>query len=200
MNRKSRTLWRQSRIGDAGRRWALLLALGVMAILALSGDAGNASLQYDRAALLAGEWWRLLTAHLVHLGPRHLLLNLGGLALLGLLFAREYSVAQWSIIVLLSMAAVDAGLWLLQPQVAWYVGASGVLHGIWAAGACAQLRRSSWFSAAPLLLLFVKIAFEQWRGVSAVLGDLPVIIDAHWYGAIGGALFALPRAIARKWL
>jgi len=200
MNRKGRTLWSQSRNGDAGRRWALLLALGAMTMLALTGAAGQTSLQYDRSALLAGEWWRLFTAHLVHLGPRHLLLNLGGLLLLGLLFGREYSVADWLIIVLLSMAAVDAGLWLLEPQVAWYVGASGVLHGIWAAGACAQLRRSHWPSAAPLLLLLVKIGFEQWRGSSVVLGDLPVIIDAHWYGAIGGALFALPRAIARKWL
>jgi hypothetical protein len=108
-------------------------------------------------------------------------------------------VAHWSIIVLLSMAAVDAGLWLLEPQVAWYVGASGVLHGIWAAGACAQLRRSHWPSAAPLLLLFARSPSSS-GGRQCGAGRLPVIIDAHWYGAIGGALFALPRAIARKWL
>jgi rhomboid family GlyGly-CTERM serine protease len=200
MNRKGRTLWRESRNGDEARRWALLLALGLLALLALTGEAGQAQLRYERAALLNGDWWRLVTAHLVHLGPRHLVFNLVGLALLGLLFGREYSLERWLSIVLLAMATVDAGLWFLRPQVAWYAGASGVLHGIWAAGACAQLRRSRWLSALPLAALIVKIGYEQWRGISAVLGDLPVVVDAHWFGALGGALVALPLALRRKWL
>ena len=39
-------------------------------------------LMWERDAINAGQWWRLLTAHLVHLDARHLLLNLFGLLLI----------------------------------------------------------------------------------------------------------------------
>ena len=200
MNRGGRTLLGKSHNGEVASRWALLLALATLALLALTGTAGQERLQYDRQALQATEWWRLLSAHLVHMGTPHLLFNLGGLLLLGMLFGREYSLVRWALITLLSMAAIDAGLWYLRPQVAWYLGASGVLHGLWSAGACAQLRRRRWQTALPLGALLVKLAFEQWQGRSTLLGGLPVIIDAHVFGAFGGLAFALPQALRRKWL
>src|SRR5205814_7294251 len=49
---------------------ALLGACAVLLLPALTGEAGRALLRYDRAALAAGQWWRLLTAHLVHLDIR----------------------------------------------------------------------------------------------------------------------------------
>ena len=46
------------------------------------------ALEYQRSAILSGELWRLVTCNLVHLGPAHLLLDLGVFLLLGfLLFA-----------------------------------------------------------------------------------------------------------------
>ena len=41
----------------------------------------------------------------------------------------------------LSVAAIDTGLWLRDSTVAWYVGSSGALHGVMAAGTLAHLRR-----------------------------------------------------------
>ena len=56
----------------------LIVVVMVLGGLALGGERLRMLLQYDRAALAAGEWWRLVTAHLVHLGWDHLALNVAG--------------------------------------------------------------------------------------------------------------------------
>ena len=103
---------------------ALLATCALLLLPELWGDAGRALLSYDREALAAGQWWRLLTAHLVHLGLEHAALNSLGLVLMWALFARDYTPGQWVSIALASMAAIDAGLWLRDSTVIWYVGSS----------------------------------------------------------------------------
>src|SRR5476649_593640 len=124
-------------------RWgaALLASLGVLLVLHAGGTATLAALRYDRRALSAGQWWRLLSAHVVHLDFRHTVLNGAGLALMWALFARDYRARQWIVILIAAACAIDAGLWFRDTQVMWYVGASGVLHGVMAAGTVAALRR-----------------------------------------------------------
>ena len=39
---------------------SLLAACGLLLLPVLAGDAGREALRYDRAALAAGQWWRLL--------------------------------------------------------------------------------------------------------------------------------------------
>ncbi|HYC09057.1 MAG TPA: rhombosortase [Steroidobacteraceae bacterium] len=174
-----------------GRRGLALLALCLLLVAAtLPGDSARRALRYDRAGLAAGQYWRLLSAHLVHLDLRHALLNTLGLALMWALFARDYSPRQWLIIVLASIAAIDAGLWLGDSTVLWYVGSSGALHGVMAAGTVAHLRageRDGWILAA---LLLAKLAYEQWAGPLPLSGSDPVVVDAHLYGVLGGALMA----------
>ncbi len=186
-----RTQWFRSLNCDLGHGWALPIALAVPSVLACGGEPWRSRLQYDRTGIAAGEWWRLLSGHLVHLGLAHLLLNLAGLALLWMLFAREYTARQWLIIAVLGMVAIDAGLWWLQPSVQWYVGASGLLHAAWAAGAWAQLRSRTPGGAAPMLLLLVKLGYEHFSSRSALIGSIPVVLVAHVYGAVGGVLWPL---------
>jgi len=101
---------------------------------------------------------------------------------------------RWAWIVLTSVLIIDAGLWFLRPAVEWYVGASGVLHGVLAAGALALYRRGDGTGAALILLLVVKLAAEQYGGTSLFAHDLPLVPDAHLFGALGGLLGAwLPR-------
>jgi rhomboid family GlyGly-CTERM serine protease len=141
-------------------------------------------------ALAAGEWWRLLTAHVVHLDTRHALLNCLGLALMWALFARDYSPRQWVPIVLGAIAAIDAGLWLCDSTLLWYVGSSGALHGVMAAGALAHIRRGErdgWVLAG---LLAVKLAYEHWLGALPFSGSDAVVVSAHLYGVAGGAMVA----------
>jgi membrane associated rhomboid family serine protease len=85
---------------DRGRWiWLLLILLLLAAVLAL-GDNISAVLRYDRSAIAAGGWWRLLTAHIVHLNTSHLILNELGLVLMWSLFAQDFDPVEWCAIVL----------------------------------------------------------------------------------------------------
>jgi len=160
---------------------------GISVLLALGGEPVRLALRYERPAVLAGEYWRLLTGHWVHASSAHLLLNMAGLGLMTLLLARDYSLRQWLVVLLASVFAIDAGLVFFQPQLNWYVGLSGVLHGTLAAGAVAWWRHERWPLALMLSVgLAGKLAWEQWHGALPLSGDLPVIVDAHLYGALGG--------------
>ena len=192
------TAWFRSANCDAGYGIALLAAVAMMLGLTATGPAGQQALRYERSGLAAHQWWRLLSAHLVHLGWWHALLNVLALMLLWLLFARAFSPARWLWILLLSVASIDAGLWFLRPAVQWYLGASGVLHGVLAAGACAMYRRGEELGALLLLALVVKLLYEQQGGGSLFLHGLPLVPDAHLFGALGGLIGAFfPRAAAR---
>ena len=177
---------------DGWRGVALPGLCALLLLLAVAGHTAVTMLQYERAAIAKGEAWRLLTSHLVHLGFVHAALNAAGLALLWALFFRQYSVRQWLMVGLASVIAIDAGLWLFDSDVEWYVGLSGVLHGVMAAGTAGRLRngeRDGWPFAAVLL---AKLAYEQLAGampLSAGVGT--VIVNAHLYGAIGGLVAAL---------
>jgi rhomboid family GlyGly-CTERM serine protease len=181
-----------------GRLGLTLAAACVLLLLpSLTGEPGRLLLRYDREALAAGEWWRLLTAHVVHLGVRHALLNDLGLALMWALFARDYSLRQWAAVVLGAVVAIDAGLWLCDSTLEWYVGSSGALHGVMAAGALAHLRRGEPAGAVLALALLAKLAYEYWAGALPFSAGLPVVTSAHLYGVIGGsavAAFMKPRA------
>ena len=174
-----------------GGYWPLGLALFLILLWAF-GDATLGALRYERTAIGAGQLWRLVTGNLVHANFAHLLLNLSGLAVVCLLFPGAYSRQGWAFISVASALAVGAGLWWLAPQVTWYVGLSGVLHGILAAGALSWWRNQSRGLAALLsAVLVLKLGWEQSQGALKWSVDLTVIVDAHLFGAIGGLAAAL---------
>ncbi len=185
------------------RKHALPVALALLAtLLALFGEPAARVLRYQRDAILAGQWWRVISGNLVHLGWPHLALNLAGLLLVWLLFHRSLGARDWLIVTLVSAIAVGGGLMLFDPGLEWYVGLSGVLHGLFAAGLLAALmagNRADWF---VLMLFIAKLAWEQLVGTmpgTAKLAGGSVIVDAHLYGAIGGAVAALFLVMLRKY-
>jgi rhomboid family GlyGly-CTERM serine protease len=182
-----------------GWRGALLLGVCVTLLLIQSGgSAAQSLLRYDRDALAAGQWWRLLSAHVIHLSYEHALLDVAGLALMWALFARDYSWRGWLLILGLGVAGIDAGLWLLSSTTQWYVGSSGVLHGVLAAGAAAHLRARQPDGWVLALFLVGKLMYEQSAGALPLTAGGAVIVDAHLYGAVGGALAAaLLRRVAK---
>jgi rhomboid family GlyGly-CTERM serine protease len=179
------------------RAWRAPLALGsTLAALQWLASVLPATFPYDRAAIVAGgQYWRLLTAHLVHHDFSHLAWNLAGLALVAWLFAREFTLRGWLVIFGSSTLAVDLGFLVFEPQLQWYVGFSGVLHGLMAAGLCAWLWRSPDALTALVAGLFaLKLGWEHFRGAlpfTAATLAVPVIHEAHTYGALGGAAAAL---------
>jgi rhomboid family GlyGly-CTERM serine protease len=170
----------------------LLSILVFFHILLILGDGITLTLRYERAAIAAGGWWRLLTAHIVHLDLHHLVLNELGLVLLWSLFASDYDAVDWAIIVLAGALAISSGLWWLSPGVGWYVGASGVLHTIMAAGCVAHLAARSWDRWILLGCFVAKLGFEQYQHLAGRSTPL-VVVDAHLYGAAAG--FAVGAAL-----
>ena len=189
----------QSSLRHARTSWLLGLLLAVLVSIGLFGDTARLALRYEREAILSGEYWRLLSGHFVHGTNQHLFLNLAGLALIAALFPRDYTTKQWLWVLLLSMIAIDAGVVFYEPQLQWYVGFSGVLHGALAAGALAWWRSEPRALALALTIILIgKLVWEQWHGALPLSGDLPVVVDAHLYGALGGAIAASTLWAARQ--
>jgi rhomboid family GlyGly-CTERM serine protease len=147
--------------------------------------------RYERVQVEAGQWWRFLTAHITHLDAHHALLNAAGLAMLWALFARAYAPRQWLLAIVLCIAAIDGGFWLLSPSLAWYVGASALLHGVFVCGCLAWIRSGDRLGIVALVLVVGKLAWEQFGGPLPFMGDRPVVTISHIYGAAGGALAGL---------
>lgn len=184
---------------------ALWLVPGVLFAMSVALAFGSDELRvlgrFERAGLEGGEWWRLASGHLVHLGIGHLVMNMAALGLAAALLHGVLTTADWIHAVWLSALAIDAGLYWLSPEVVWYVGLSGVLHGVLAAGALQLAAGRSWIGAALLVGLAAKLVWEQRFGatpMSASLSGGPVVVDAHLYGALGGSMAQLVAHAVRR--
>lgn len=172
------------------------LAAGLIAIVsvALQAVGLDGALAWDRDALADGEIWRFLSGHFVHLGWSHLVLNLAGLALIAWIVGRTWDWWGWLVVGFVCIATIGAGFWWINPELAWYVGLSGLLHGLLAAGLVVGMRRREVESVVLALLVGGKLAWEQLAGPlpgSEGASGGAVIVDAHLYGAVGGILAAL---------
>jgi len=176
---------------DRAYGWALIGACLVLALPEFGGEGVRNALSYDRAALSQGQFWRLLTAHFVHLDAQHAMLNGLGVVLMWALFARDYSPLRWLALYLFSALTVSAGLWFLSPEVSWYVGASGALHGVMTAGTLAHLRRRDLDGWILAIFIIAKLTYEQFAGSMPFSGAAHTVVDAHLYGAVGGLALAL---------
>lgn len=176
------------------RHWLLpLVYISVAVLIMFAGEAGKELLRYDRVWLGQGEAWRLVSAHVAHLGWSHLALNSIGFLLVWLLVGGTYTIRDWISIILVSMLSMDIGFWVFNSELYWYVGMSGLLHGLLAAGIAARIRNMDAETLILLLLLVSKIGWEQWSGPipgSESTSGGPVVVDAHFYGAVGGLLGA----------
>jgi rhomboid family GlyGly-CTERM serine protease len=177
--------------GDRGYGLALLLTLGLLLLPELDGEAAREALSYQREALAQGQWWRLLSAHFVHLDFEHAALNGMGVVLMWALFARDYPPLQWLAIYLGAALTVSVGLWFFSPEIDWYVGASGALHGVMTAGTLAHLRRRDLDGWILAVFIALKLGYEQFAGALPFAGSPDTVVDAHLYGAIGGVVLAL---------
>ncbi len=191
---KFRAVARAQRLAALGGVCALLAAP------ALLGAGGVARLRYDRQAIVGGEWWRLVTGNLVHFDLAHLAMNLAGLVLLWWLFVGDARPRDWLAVAVVAALAVGLGLLVFDPALDWYVGLSGVEHGWWAAAGVFALRRWRLEGLVTLALLLAKTAAEQLHGPflgPALEPRLPVVVDAHLYGAVAGLATAAALRLAR---
>ncbi len=167
--------------------------------IALEIGGYSESLRFDRDLIESGALWLILTCNFVHLGMNHLLLNLAGLGLIYFLFWPNYNSLSWLLITLICSLGVGLGLYLWNPELIWYVGFSGTLHGLIIAGAIADLKRYPVSGGLLLALVAGKLIWEQVYGAmpgSEEIAGGHVVVDSHLYGAISGLLCAIFLSLA----
>ena len=152
------------------------------------------ALVLDRDAVLGGQLWRLWSGHWVHLDARHAAINLAALVLMALIAARMRQLRPLLVASLPMMPLVAALLLLTAPDLQWYAGLSGLLHG-WAAWLL--LRRGGGVATIGAVLLAGKLVWEQ-VAPAADASAFPVIHAAHLIGALVGAALALPGALRAR--
>lgn len=199
-------------------KWLFCVGVSLVAAWFTYSPGGLLLLRYEPDAIAGGQWWRLFTGHLVHVGTVHLLYNLLGLWLIAELL--------WQRLALRHAAGVStaAAVWIAvmlawqRPEIGWYAGLSGVLHALWAVcaleAAMPVLRRGRTYQAvieanvsarligvAGATLLALKLTFEFLYGPSertARYIGVAVIADAHWYGAVAGVAYWLALNVVRR--
>jgi len=184
------------------RSYTLPATLTLLSIvIAAVGDTLQLPLRYDRDAIMGGQLWRLVSAHLTHLGWSHLGLNLAGLAMVFVFFGSLLTQRHWLTITLVCAVGTSVGLFVFNPDVKWYVGLSGVLHGLFIAGGIADLKTRRNEALVFLGLLALKLGWEQTMGPmpgSESAAGGPVLVDAHLYGAVTALTWMLAVAIFQK--
>jgi len=153
------------------------------------------ALAYERPGLAAGQYWRLLTGHFIHLNMHHALMNAAALVMLGLYFRHDFSLPAWVWLILLSCLTISLGLWWGQPQLLAYVGFSGVLHALLYAGIIRTWKEMPRINSVVLALLFGRLAWEHSAlyNPAYLMGWIHGLVApaAHFYGALTGLAWGL---------
>jgi rhomboid family GlyGly-CTERM serine protease len=180
------------------------LLIAVLSVgISLLPDAATTGLQFDREAIAAGQWWRLITAHVTHFDANHLAWDVGALLALGMSCERA-SRSRVALALGLGSFAISAAVWFFQPQFTTYRGLSGLdsaLFGLFATTLIQQRCRGPMIVGLVALVGFsVKCLFEVTTGTTAFAsgsGYSPVPL-AHLVGLICGIAGASIVVHARR--
>lgn len=170
----------------------LLISILAVSLLLVVGQWFQSDLFFNRNDINQGQWWKLLTGNFTHSNIPHLLLNLSGIWLLGLLFIDSLSPKLFIISSAFLTVVVGLGLYFFSPELTGYYGFSGVLYGLYfVASIVAILSHDLFTGISVALLVSGKMIWDYITGgsqASAELIGVPVANDAHLYGFIGAIL------------
>jgi rhomboid family GlyGly-CTERM serine protease len=149
-----------------------------------------ADCRFNRDLVAQGDYWLLVSGHIVHLNWSHWMLNMAGLAIVAFFFSSHASFNQWLLVILVSILVIDIGVWWWLTDIRTYVGLSGVLHGLFLYGALREIRFYPLSGYVLLAVLVAKLAWEFFFGAlpgSEEMAGGRVLTEAHLLGAVGGA-------------
>lgn len=173
---------------------SLLFFISVALIISLLWALGESTLEtlmYHRQAIGEGQYWRLITGHLVHSNGWHLLLNLASLIMIGLLFNHHLSIIFWIIIFVISAILISAAYFWYAPEFDYYVGLSAVLYAAIIIGALLDLKEQPFIAAVILIVVTGRVIWQQYAGSVEGLAEIidnRVAIESHFFGIISGYL------------
>ncbi len=178
--------------------WATLVLAGVALAAFVWPDAAGL-LVYERDRVVAGEWWRLWTANLVHFGGSHLGWNLLVFVPTGI-WAERIAPGRTRLMLALTPGLIGIALLAFEPALARYAGLSGMAAGTLALLVFLQLRARNadrLFWCGVLALLAVKIGAEAFLGRALFAHfagtDIRPVPLAHLAGVAGAAVVCFTR-------
>ncbi|MES2822863.1 MAG: rhombosortase [Pseudomonadota bacterium] len=174
----------------------VLLSVSLSILILLFGGFGASIepiLEFNRSKIIDGEYWRLFTGNLVHYGFAHLAMNIAAFLIIGFSLLRDVSLKVYVPLFVSCAMAVGIGTLLWNPELVFYRGLSGVIHGLIVAGLLLNSFRNPWLSYLFVGLVFAKIFHEHQAGFQEnqlqTLIPVPVAVDSHWYGALAGLIY-----------
>ncbi|MEN0035604.1 MAG: rhombosortase [Cellvibrio sp.] len=151
-------------------------------------------LNLEADKVITGEYWRILTANLVHFGWPHTLMNIAAFLLCSFVFFNDLSLKKYSLLLLWCCLGVGVGVFFFSPEYSPYAGLSGAIHGLIVAGLIQTRAYPMWIKIGGLILIAGKLIQENLPGYQATdlqeLIPVAIAVESHVYGAIAGALFA----------
>ena len=177
------------------RVWVVpLILMALMALLELGGEPVREALRFDRFAIHAGQFWRLLSDNFVHLSWWHLFLNELGVLVLVLLCPEPIEWTVWVRRLLLLGLGMSVGLYFAAPKLTHYVGLSGVMHGLFVLGLGRQVLKKDLIAFGCLAYLIGKLGWELFAGApvsdEAAIGGR-VALESHLWGAISAVIYGV---------
>ena len=169
---------------------ALLILL--TAVIYLLEPQASQLLAYYHTGIAQFELWRLITATFCHTNFNHLVMNLVGLVITLALFIDTFKSIKLFPLLIFNSVFIGLALFFLEPQIIWYVGLSGVLHGLFSYGVAADITNKDPWGYLLAGGFIIKIIYEQIYGAQQATIDLiaaPVLVNAHLYGALAGVIF-----------
>lgn len=181
-------------IGALGAIFAWQLSSGALA----SEESVIAAGALVRDRVLQGEWWRVLSATVLHGNVEHLVGNAMSLYILGM--ASEHAYGTRSMLIIYLASGIAGSLLSVAASPGPSVGASGAIFGLM--GAVMVL---FWKYHHELLVRDkrIGIVIAVWALLTVVAGLMTPMIDnaAHIGGLLGGMAVALamrPRILSRR--
>ena len=174
--------------------------IGPLVVLLLLGDDLNPLLQYEREQILAGEWWRLITGHLVHVDAPHLAINAFVILAWLYLFDQREDLGTVIRTIFAYALLISLGMLLLSTDLEWMLGASAITYALIGGSAFrAALDGPRRLGLMLLAALSLKMLAEQYWGLESWfshLVDYPIASETHVYGIAAGILVEAWRRIA----
>jgi len=164
----------------------------IAAVIYLFDPQASQLLAYYHTGIKQFELWRLISATFCHTNFNHLLMNAFGLIITLALFSDTFKLIKIYPIIIFNSLFIGAALFFFEPEVIWYVGLSGVLHGLFSYGVAADISNKDRWGYLLGAGFIIKIIYEQIYGAQqstiALIGA-PVLVNAHLYGALSGVVF-----------
>jgi rhomboid protease GluP len=141
-----------------------------------------------RNRVVEGEWWRLVSATVLHGSPEHLFGNCVALYILGL--ACEHALGAWRLLVLYVASGLAGSVASVLSGPGPSVGASGAICGLMGAAVVVLFRYRHVYHVRNKE---IGLVLAGWAAYTIFIGAITPMIDnwAHFGGLAGGAVVAL---------